>query len=191
MSKVDLCNLALSLIGNKTITSIETPTTAEEKICKLWYEKTLKQALINASPNFARARANIPMSNYTNPFGFINAFKIPNDCLKVLGIGEVDNIQADFSVESEYILTNENQDNSLPIRYIKYIEDDTKFSSGFIDYFVYLLANNICYQINKDSNLKQFLEQMTDKKLLDCRTNENQESKLKIISKSRYQMSRY
>ena len=79
----------------------------------------------------------------------------------------------------------------MSIRYIKYIEDDTKFSSGFIDYFVYLLANNICYQINKDSNLKQFLEQMTDKKLLDCRTNENQESKLKIIYKSRYQMSRY
>lgn len=191
MSKVDLCNLALSLIGNKAITSIENLTTTEEKICKLWYDKTLKQALINASPNFARARKNISMSNYINPFGFTNAFKIPNDCLKVLGIGEEENIQSDFSVEGEYILTNENQDNSLPIRYVKYIEDDTKFSSGFIDYFVYLLANNICYQINKDSNLKQFLEQMTDKKLLDCRTNENQESKLKILYRSRYKSSRY
>lgn len=191
MSKVYLCNLALSLIGNKTITSIETPTTAEEKICKLWYEKTLKQALINASPNFARSRANIPMSNYTNPFGFTNAFKIPNDCLKVLGIGEEDNIQAEYSVEGDYILTNENNDNSLPIRYIKYIEDDTKFSDGFIDYFIYLLANNICYQINKESDLKQRLEQTTDKRLLDCRTNENQESKIKIKCKSRYQMSRY
>lgn len=191
MSKVDLCNKALSLIGNKTITNIETPTTTEEKICKLWYDQILKQALINAGPNFARTRAVIPMSNYISPFGFTNSFKIPNDCLKVLGIGEVGNIRAKYSVEGDYILTNENNDNSLQIRYIKFIEDDTKFSSGFIDYFIHFLASNICYQINKDGSLKQELEKMTDKKLLNCRTAENQESKIEIKNDSRYKNSRY
>lgn len=191
MNKIDLCNLALSLIGNKTITDIESPTTAEEKICKIWYEKTLKQALIEASPNFARARANIPLSNYTNPFGFTYAYKIPNNCLKVVGIGEVEETHNSYCVEGDYILTDITLNNALPIRYINYITDTTKFSQGFIDYFIHILATNICYQINKDSNLKQYLQQVAQQKLLNTNTVDNQESKIVIVSNSRYYQSRF
>lgn len=191
MNEVSICNLALSLAGNRPITSIETPISTEEKICSLWYETTLKQALIEASPNFARARKRIPLSNYENPFGFQYAYQKPNDCLKLLGIGEVSNVNVDYAVEGNYIFTDIMEENSLPIRYVKYISDVNSFSNGFIQFLACCLASNICYQLNKEQSVKQYIEEQRKEALVRTNTTDNQESKLMVISNARYQQSRY
>lgn len=191
MNKVDICNLALSFIGNRTITDIDNPITTEEKICSIWYETTVKQCLIESSPNFARTRAIIPLSNNNNPFGFQYSYQLPNNCLKVLGIGETYQIDNDYCIEDNYIFTDEISNNSLPIRFIKYVDDVNKWSEPFKRYTAISLAVNICYQINKDLNLLQFLEQNKAQALLDCNTFNNQESKLTIIYNPRYESSRF
>ncbi|MFW6311244.1 MAG: hypothetical protein ACOC1K_03305 [Nanoarchaeota archaeon] len=185
MNKVNICNLALSLIGNKTITDIETPSSAEEKVCQLWYDISRKEALVEASPNFARTRKEIPITTQENPFGFNKVFKKPIDCLKVLGIGEADNVLTSYNVEGGYIYTNEGTDNKLRIRYIKDITDENLFTATFIKYFAFLLASNICYQINKDQNLIGYLNQLRVESLKRVNTVENQESKITIKSASR------
>lgn len=186
MNEVQLCNLALSLIGNKTITSIQNPQSSEEKICSVWYEITKKDALIKCSPNFARHREYIPVSTVIPAFGFQYCFKKPNDCLKVIGIGNADELQNDYIVEGDYIHTNITDDNALPIRFVKDITDETKFSIPFINYFIVLLARNICYQLNKDQSITSYLEQLKDKRLIEANTEENQESKIKVVYNSRY-----
>ncbi|MBO4516729.1 hypothetical protein J5751_04865 [bacterium] len=191
MNEVNICNLALSLIGNKTITSIETPVSTEEKICSLWYDTTRKQALIEASPNFARARKYIPLSNIENPFGFKYAYQKPNDCLKVLGIGETYETQHNYCVEGNYIFTDDNENNSLPIRYIRDESTINYFSPAFIQYFACCLAVNICYQLNKDNNVKQLLEVRKQQELIRTNTTDNQESKIMIIHRNDYEASRY
>lgn len=183
--------MALSLIGNKTITSIETPESTEEKICSLWYDTVLKEALIEACPNFAEDRMELPLSNKVNNFGFKFAFQKPAEVLKVLGIGEVYETYIDYKVEGKYIYTDYNLNNSLPIRYIKYIEDSNEYSPEFIDYFVHCLAHKICYQINKDQSVKQSLKIDRNEALLNSHTTDNQESKIMIVSTSKYIQSRF
>lgn len=191
MNEVSICNLALSLIGNKTITSIENPYSTEEKICSLWFDTTRKQALIEASPNFARARKYIPLSNIQNTFGFKNAYQKPTDCLKLLGIGETFKTTHNYCVEGNYIYTDEKENNSIPIRYVKNITDVSLFTPEFIQYFAYCLAVNICYQLNKDNSVKQLLEQQKQQALIKTNTTDNQESKIMIINRNNYEDARY
>ena len=189
MNEIQLCNLALSLIGNKEITSLERPTIPEEKVCKLWFDITLKEALIKSSPNFARRRTYIPLDNTEPVFGYVYRYKKPNNCLKIIGIGEAQDLNNDYIVEGQYIETNYINENKIAIRYIYNETDCTKFSTGFINYFITLLAKNICYQLNKDAGVVGYLEQLADKRLLEANTEENQESKIKVISQSRYKQA--
>ena len=90
-SAVAICNLALARLGQKPITSIETPTGANADLCALHYPMT-RRALLRGPRvyNFAKKYARLTKSATEIPaFGFASAFALPNNFLRLLGIGDV------------------------------------------------------------------------------------------------------
>ena len=160
-SKVNICNLALSKLGNtNSIENIDTGTKPLEKIFAQWYDVVRQKALKEQQPNFAMARRLVAQDvNSTPDFGYEFAYEYPQDCLRLLGIGNVEDKENTYSVEGNAILTDEDfTEDGLPIRFIEDITDVSKFTSEFVLVFATMLADKVCYQVTEDDNKKQIIK---------------------------------
>lgn len=134
VSEVSICSNALSMIGEKPITSLS-DATARARLCNRWYEIT-RDALLEEHPwNFAIGRKSLNKLATDPVFEFDNAFQLPNDYLRVLATDPKDAI---FTVESDSrLLTDES---SIKIKYIKKITDPLVFSKNFVQALTARLA---------------------------------------------------
>jgi len=157
-SKVDLCNMSLGHLGNYgTITDIDTPTEDKEITFALWYDISRQTFLKMTMPNFALDRRVVSRRSTLPPFGtdlgYQYAYEYPNDCLKLLGIGEVMEKENNYAVEGRNIWTDELYENGLPIRFIKDITDVTVMSPEFKMTFSVYLASNVALEITQDATI--------------------------------------
>lgn len=143
-SDVEVCNLALDLLRhNQLMTSIETPTTEEEALGSRWYDQT-RRALLRMFPwNFARKRASLPRVSVDPTFGYSDAYRLPNDYIGFVFIGEDYQwaTEVDHSVEGNQILLDNDGASSLYVCYIYDIVDVAKFDP----IFTMLLAAELAY----------------------------------------------
>lgn len=190
-TKSEICNLALSRLGDKNeVYSLEQPTTQIEKIFAKWYDVTRRAALRRMMPSFARTRRLIALSNYKPDFGYEYAYQYPSDCVKVLGIGNLDEFQNDYSVEGGYILTNTLYENGLPVRYVEDVRDLGRFTDNFIELFSFMLAYNVAPEITESTSKLQYLENIMPNKIMEMIGIDSQENKPIIIKKGRLQAAR-
>ena len=149
--KTQICGLALSRLGNRnSIADIDAPTTPEERVCALWYDICRQTTLKKLMPNFALGRKVIAKLTTTPEFGYAYEYEYPTDCLKVLGIGEVQEKENNYSVEGRKILTDEDYEDGMELRYIKDETDVSKFSPEFIIALSCELSEKISLQITQD-----------------------------------------
>ncbi len=150
-SSVAICNLALDLLKQEDITSIETPVTDTEVICERWYDQTRREVLRKHPWNFAIKRRSLPLASEAPAFEYSNAYNLPNDFIRLLTLGETvgkaDDL-IDYQVEDGQILID-NNDNSLAMRYIYDIQDVNKFDALFIRMLSYELALNMSYKFTE------------------------------------------
>lgn len=89
-SDVDICNLALDLLNQNPITSIEAPAgnkTAE--LCSRWYPMVRASLLMKHPWKFATKRTTLASTtDYALPFGYDVAWKLPDDYIRLIGIGD-------------------------------------------------------------------------------------------------------
>lgn len=152
ITQIDICNLALSRLGNRTtVENLDEPKKQEEKTFAKWYDISRKSALKLMLPSFAKTREIwAKVDGYKPAFGYDNAYKYKNDCVRILGVDNLDVKENDYSIEGEYLLTNYNFENGLPVRFIRDITDTSKFTADFIQLFSWLLAYDVCLEITKD-----------------------------------------
>lgn len=185
-SKVDICNLALSQLGDKsTVENIDSPTKQTEKVLAKWYDISRRAALKTMMPNFAITRDLWALSAETPAFGYKYAYMYRSDCLKILGIGEADNPSTDYSIENGYVLTNILYEDGLPVRYVKDEQAITKFNDSFILLFSLLLARNIAPEITESMTIISNLEKNIPVKTMEIMALEAQENKPIIIKSSK------
>ena len=154
-SKTDVCNLALSRIGSKTVT--EAQITADTDViavhCNRHYEQTRDALLRSNAFWFARERASLVESS-TPPFEYSNSYKLPDDFLSPISVydgSESDGIyRYQYAIEGKKILINED---SCDLRYIKYITDVTEFDPLFIEVLVLSLSLKLVMPIAQDRKL--------------------------------------
>lgn len=89
-SDIDVCNMTLNLIGNSsTVANIISPTDPKETTFAIWFD-VARQFLLRAyAPNFAKDRRRFIQIAGGEKDGYAYAYQIPNDCLLVLGIGDL------------------------------------------------------------------------------------------------------
>lgn len=191
-SKNELCNLAVGRLGNYgTINDIDQPKTDKEIVCALWYDISRQAFLKMAMPNFAIARKRVSqVSGITVPYPFAYAYEYPSDCLKVLGIGAVEDKKNDYTVEGNRIYTDVLYEDGLPLRYIKDITDVTAMSPEFKIGFSWYMAGNIALEITQDLNKVKLIEQLLPQKLSELSGLNAQENRPIRISNSRFKQAR-
>lgn len=192
-SKIGICNLALGHLGNDgTVDNIDVPTKDHERTFALWYDISRQTLLKLMMPNFSLARKSVAELVTTIPFGYAKAYQIPADCLKVLGLGNIDE-KGDFSysVEGGVIYTDDEWDSGLELRYIKDEKIVTNWSPEFKMTFSLYLAAKTCIAITKDRNkLKDVLAQLPGELAMLTGLNAQENPPIRKSS-SRFRAARY
>lgn len=190
-SKVELCNMALSHLGNYgTISDIDTPKTDKELTFSLWYDIARQAFLKQTMPNFSIGRRYVSQVSETPPYPFKYSYEYPNDCLKLLGIGSVEDKQNDYTVENNRIYTDVLYSDGMPIRFIADITDVTKMSPEFKVGFSMYLASVTALEITQDLDKVQMLKQMLPSEMSALSGLNAQENRPIRISTSRFKEAR-
>lgn len=144
-SVVEICNLALSHIGDVFIESL-TENTKEARRCRLGYDPARRALLRGFNWNFARARAELAALTAAPAFGYDAAFQTPVDCLRVLQVVD----DPEWSVEGRQILAT---GDTLQIVYTADVEDPTRFDPLFVRALSLQLASDIAYSLAPKAEL--------------------------------------
>lgn len=147
VASVDICNRALSKIGEPAITSLDDNTKAARE-CKLAYDPVRKALLRDHLWNFAITRVQLAPDATAPAFGFERTFTLPPDCLKVIEIDETD----PFTVEGRKLLTDAGP--TLNLRYVSDFVEVQSMDSLFVEVLAAAIAAEIAEPITQ-SNAKR------------------------------------
>jgi hypothetical protein len=163
-SVVDICNKALSLIGQKTIVSLEDDSPEAYACRTLW--APLRDEILRTHPwNCASKRAVLPRLASTPAFGHAYEYQLPADCLMVLRM-ESDEY---FLVEGGKLLTDAPE---VAIKYIRVLDDSTRFDSQLAAALSFMLASELAYQMTSSASLAGQLEKVAKDKLADAKASD-------------------
>lgn len=153
MTKIEIINMALELIGSSPITSIDTETPGDDKkavrLCRRFYQHVYDQALRMHPWKCAKKRAEL--AQVEKPaFEWGYAYALPVDCLRVLQLQELD---YEFMVEGRNLLTNIS---GAKILYIARVEPHL-LDSWVVKVVYHMLALEIAYSITQNKNVVSML----------------------------------
>lgn len=156
-SVVDICNLAMSRLGDSAnISSIDPPESSPQAEYCAQFWPIARDAALEAFPwSFATRRVTLA-EVATESSAWAYAYALPSNCLRVLavqdfesgsdtGIDSASAVQQPFVVESlssgaMAILTDQAQ---AAARYVVRVTDSTKYSPMFVDAVAWLLASHL------------------------------------------------
>lgn len=191
ISKIQICNLALSRLGNRdSVNNIDTPSTPFERAFAIWYDVCRQFMLKKLMPNFALTRDVVAAIDETPAFGYAYVYQYPKDCLKVLGVGNVQDKQNNYSVEGNKIYTDEVYEDGMELRYVKDETDVTKFSSEFIMALSAELAEKVSLQITQDGDKLTAMNVLKKSDQSEASALNGQENRPIRINRSKFRQAR-
>tara|TARA_R110002096_G_scaffold130706_6_gene280055 strand:+ start:1137 stop:1712 length:576 start_codon:yes stop_codon:yes gene_type:complete len=151
---VSICNLALQLVGAKSISALTDDTTAG-RACNRVYTQA-RDSELRAHPwSFARERVQVAADSTNPTFGYAKRYALPADYLRILPTNGTNGsaIQDDWQIEGRYILT----DDSSPINlvYLKRITDENTFDATFIELLAARIAMDIAEKVTQSNTKKE------------------------------------
>ena len=163
-SNVYIANRAVTKLGEARIISLTDSTKAATTIASM-YDSVRDDELRAHIWHFAKARQMLPALSTAPLFGFANAFQLPADCLRLIQVGNLlvyprMDTRGLFSIEGRQILTDMGP--SLPVRYIRRIEDPNLFDSSFVEAFACRLASEACESLTQSATKRQLAAQEYD-----------------------------
>ncbi|MCK5612048.1 hypothetical protein KAR91_59810 [Candidatus Pacearchaeota archaeon] len=190
-SKSQICQMAISQLGNyPSILDIDTPTTDPELIMAVWYDILRQFVLKMLMPNFALDRLSVAKLSETPSGGYAYYYEYPKSCLKILGIGDVQNKQNNYAVVGNKIATDEDAEDGLDIRIIRDIEDVNEFSPEYKLLLAQYIAAYTCLAITQDTTKAKMLRTALPQELSAASGLNAQENTPIRISRSRFKASR-
>ncbi len=172
-SEVDISNLALSNLGEKTILSL-TDTSAAASACNLKFPY-VRDAVLRAYPwSCAIRRASLAKSADAPNWGYSNKFQLPSDpyCLKVLSLKEEDDYDYAWKVEGRFLLTDSDTAN---IRYVGRLIEVNDWDSLLKEAVAARLSAEVAYRITANRAMAELMQKLYERKLREARTADAQE----------------
>jgi hypothetical protein len=157
-TQVDLCNLALALLGQEAISSINEDSRAG-RLCRQFYAQVYDEVLRSHAWKCAKARSALAELVTTPDFGWDHAFQLPADCLRALWLEELD---YEFDVEQGQLLTNDDEANLVYIARVT----PNKLDSWAAKAIYHSLAVALAYPLTQSLSLKQSLESELETRIL-------------------------
>ena len=168
-SVVDICNKALSILGQKGIVSLD-DNSPEAYACRTHWGPLRDEVLRKHPWNCVTKRASLNLLLEVPPFEFSYCHQLPADCLWVQSTDPYDY----FVIEGRKLLCNSKQ---ISIRYVHTTDDSTKFDSQLSAALSFLLASELCYNITKSTSLTESLYKLGMEKLADAKASDSLEGK--------------
>jgi hypothetical protein len=174
-----ICNIALTRIGAKEITSLESDLSREAGICRRLYHPARRSTL--AAHYWNGAKRSVGLTSVTasvTPVFWSYAFALPSDFIRLISAHPSD----DLNTRLEYSLENANDtdaDNLLMTNsnqvYIQYVFDNIDvptLSQGFRDVLSFRLARDLCLALGKSTSkyeltTKEYRRELTIAKSID------------------------
>lgn len=152
MTPTDICNLALDILKEGPIGSIDDARPTAE-----WLKRNFAQsrnALLEETEwNFAIKRVSLPADATGPDFGWSYSYTLPADCVRVIPLtanGEDEGDPIPHSVEGGKILTDRAA--PLKLRYVFRTEDYARYPATFIDALSARLATKMAHWLTGKSN---------------------------------------
>ena len=156
ISVVKICNLALSRLGDDSISSL-TEDSKPARSCNLIYDHTRDVVLADFPWNSAMRRARLAQLSDTPEFGYTHKYQLPTNpyCLRVWyvssdGLND-DSDRVDWVVEGRELLTEET---TVYISYTAQITDVAQYTPMLVEAIVCRLAANLCEPLVKSVALE-------------------------------------
>ena len=143
-TKIEICNMAMGILATGgTVQNIDEPQTAQEKVFATYYNSIKHKTLRYALKHTAIVRKTLLRDDSApEDFTYKAKWKIPEDCVKFLGVGGIpDAWKNHYVLEGGYICPSwpYNPDGKeLDVRYIRDIPE-----TEMPDDFVLLLAHEL------------------------------------------------
>ena len=199
LTDVEICNRALRKFGHKTISNLDEQS-QEARDCKLIYNPTRKKLLRAANWNFARKRAKLNRvqlsANDISRYRF--NYALPPKCLYVrnIYIGTHNGAEwIDFKKKflgKEFFTDNQNRKllscelERVLIEYSADIDDPTIFDEEFVNAFVAVLADELCYPLSGKMDKNNELFQRAEKSVAEAVASTLNEEISNTEEKSKY-----
>lgn len=149
--KVDIFNLALTMLGAQTV-SLPTENTKNAKNCSAVYDMIRRSELRKNAWNFAIKLSELAASATTPAFGRSYSYPLPADFVALAPpYPEMNSPYVDWLVQNGQIYTNDTS--PLQVRYIYDVQDTSLFDPSFVEALAARIARTICDSITQ-SNTK-------------------------------------
>lgn len=157
---VDICNLALDLLKQDSITSITPPTGGVDVVCARWYDHARRATLRKHPWNFAITRATLAANATAPAFGYAAAFDLPNDFVRLISIGDdyLDDIRRKYQLEDGQLLYSDSE-TEVNIRYVYDVTLVSQFDQLFVDVLAAELALRMAYKITGSHESEEALKE--------------------------------
>jgi hypothetical protein len=176
-SVVDICNRALSILGQESISSLS-ENTPIALACRTHWPPIRKSVLGSHTWNGVTKRAVLSRLLERPAFGFKYYYQLPSDCLWAARTED----EAFFQVEGRKLLTDSE---SVKLLYVADTEDSTIFAPKLVDALVYHLASELAYTMTKSTSLAQGLISQAESKTLDAKAADSFEGKKPDLKRNR------
>lgn len=170
-SSVDICNIALKLLGQQSITSLEEGTDRAALAATL-YDSTRDEVLRAHPWNCASARAVLAQDVTPPPFGYAYSYTLPGEptyCLKVNLTAPKD---AEWQIEGRKLLTDES---AIGILYTYRLTDVAQYDSYLVKALAAKLAYEMAYPLTRQVAVMDRMERRYQGALDHAATADSQE----------------
>jgi hypothetical protein len=179
MERVDICNMALTWIGQETITSVDDDS-QRAILCKLNYAPARDATLEAHDWTFAVQRFQ-PAKNIVPPvYGAGQAFDIPPQILRVIACDQDETVldpystvsinsreQIDWQMEGRQIICNLDV---IYCRGIRRIEDEGSFSPLFVLALSAKLAVLLALALSSSTDVRQLVQMQYDEAISEAKS---------------------
>jgi hypothetical protein len=144
-SKVEIANLALLRIGQRSIQSLDEQSN-EASFARKLYDRTRRTVLRTHPWRFALKLQTLALETTTPP-GYAYSYALPSDCLYAVEIVAASSgytTPAKFELNGKSIWTDEPE---AQLRYIRDVTDPNEFDDLFVDAFAYRLAAELAQPV--------------------------------------------
>lgn len=182
-SVVEICNKALSLLGQNLITDFS-ENTPEALACRTHWPFVRNQVLRSHPWNCAIERKAIPRLLDAPVNEFTYKYQLPADCLRVLSI-DPDQI---FSIEGRTLLCDTD---SIILKYIKELSDSSQYDPELADALSYIMASELCYQMTSSTSQVDYLRTTGEEKLSNAKASDALEGRQKEVRQTAWIRAKY
>lgn len=191
VSKSEIVNRALTLLGAAPITNLDTDDSKNARIMNRVYDTSLRQILSECKWNFATKRKLLAtLTSASDPDWFYSGesvvYQLPSDVVRIFGTNDKN---ASWRIEGETIVSNTS---NLGIIYVYLLTDPSKYSAKFVSAFSDLLAADIAYMIlNSTSKGNAMLEKYEQISLVNATAENSQGGTQQEVIDDEWELAKY